>query len=173
MLKVSIEVSRADPIRDSGDIARLINICMEERRTVLNRFTPEEESAYLEAMGSREAVFVAKVDGKFAGFAGISPRYSYSERMRHCGEFGTWVMPEMRGKGVGSTLWREGIFLFCREAGFSHLGSSVMAHNRGSIAFYESLGFSICGYHRRLVDWDGELLDVVEIEMWVGDRHRY
>ena len=42
-----------------------------------------------------------------------------------------------------------------------------MAHNSGAIAFYESLGFSVCGYHRRLVDWDGELLDAVEIEKWL------
>ena len=36
-----------------------------------------------------------------------------------------------------------------------------------AIAFYESLGFNVCGYHRRLVDWDGELLDAVEIEKWL------
>ena len=36
-----------------------------------------------------------------------------------------------------------------------------------SLAFYEKLGFAVCGYHRRLVDWDGELLDAVEIERWL------
>ncbi len=72
-------------------------------------------------------------------------------------------MPEMRGRGVGSALWMEGILPFCVETGFRHVGAFVMAHNMGAIAFYESLGFNVCGYHRRLVDWDGELLDAVEI----------
>jgi len=164
---MTLNVERAIPDRDAAPISRLINICREERRTVLDAYTPESEREYLESMGSREVVVVAHVDGEFAGFAGVAPRYGYSERLRHCGEGGTWVMPEMRGRGVGSALWRDGILPFCAEAGFRHVGAFVMAHNKGAIAFYESLGFSVCGYHRRLVDWDGELLDAVEIEKWL------
>jgi len=164
---MTLNVERAIPDRDAAPISRLINICREERRTVLDSYTPESEREYLESMGSREVVVVAHVDGEFAGFAGVAPRYGYSERLRHCGEGGTWVMPEMRGRGVGSALWRDGILPFCAEAGFRHVGAFVMAHNKGAIAFYESLGFSVCGYHRRLVDWDGEFLDAVEIEKWL------
>lgn len=160
-------VERAVPERDAAPIAGLIGICRDERRTVLDAFTVEDERQYLDSMGPREVVYVAYVDGEFAGFAGVAPRYGYSERLRHCGEGGTWVMPGMRGKGVGSALWREGILPFCTEAGFRHVGAFVMAHNHGAIAFYESLGFHVCGYHRRLVDWDGELLDAVEIEKWL------
>jgi len=162
-----LKIKQVNPERDAPSIARLINICREERRTVLNNFTPEEERAYLEGMGLREVVFVAYEDGEFAGFAGIAPRWGYSDRLGHCGEGGTWVMPEFRGRGVGTALWREGIIPFSREVGFRHVGAFVMAHNRGAIGFYESLGFGVCGYHRRLVDWDGELLDAVEIEMWL------
>jgi len=43
-----------------------------ERRTVLNSFIPEERS-HLEAMSPREQVFVANMNGEFAGFAGIAP----------------------------------------------------------------------------------------------------
>ncbi len=43
-----------------------------------------------------------------------------------------------------------------------------MAHNEEAVSFYESLGFRVCGRHSRLVDWDGELLDAVEIEFWLG-----
>jgi len=169
---LTLNVERAVPERDAAPISRLINICRDERRTVLDAYTPESEREYLESMGSREVVYVAYVDGEFAGFAGVASRYGYSERLRHCGEGGTWVMPEMRGRGVGSALWREGILPFCVETGFRHVGASVMAHNKGAIAFYESLGFSVCGYHRRLVDWDGELLDAVEIEKWLPARER-
>ncbi len=162
-----MKVERAVPERDAAPISRLINICRDERRTVLDAYTPESEREYLESMGSREVVYVAHVDGEFAGFAGVAPRYGYSERLRHCGEGGTWVMPEMRGRGVGSALWREGILPFCVETSFRHVGAFVMAHNKDAIAFYESLGFHVCGFHRRLVDWDGELLDAVEIEKWL------
>ena len=102
-----IEIAHAVPERDAAPISRLINTCRNERRTVLNEFSPDEERAYIKGLGPREAVFVARVDGKFAGFAGIAPRWGYSERLRHCGEGGTWVMPEMRGRGVGSALWLE------------------------------------------------------------------
>jgi len=167
---LSIDVARAVPESDAAPIANLIDICRRERRIVLNNFTPEEERAYLEAMGPREVVFVARVDGEFAGFAGIAPRWEYSEKLKHCGECGTWVMPGMRGRGVGSALWRAGVLPFCREAGFRHVGTFVMAHNVSAIAFYESLVFSVCDRHRRLIDWDGELLDAVEIEMWLKNR---
>ena len=164
---MKIEIECAVPERDAPYISELIDICRSERRTVLNSFSPEEEMAYIEGLGPREAVFVARVDGEFAGFAGVAPRWGYSERLRHCAECGTWVVPRMRGRGVGSALWREGVLPFCAENGFRHVGAFVMAHNRGSIAFYESLGFRVCGYHRRLVEWDGEFLDAVEIEMWL------
>ncbi len=78
------------------------------------------------------------------------------------------MTPEMRGRGVGSALWREGIFPFCSENGIRHVGASVMAHNKGAISFYENLGFRVCGHHSNLVAWDGELLDAVEIEIWPG-----
>lgn len=83
-----MRIERALPERDTSPIFRLIEICRVERRTVLNGFTPEER-AYLEAMSPREQVFVANMNGEFAGFAGIAPRGSYSERLSHCGEGGT------------------------------------------------------------------------------------
>ena len=162
-----VKIEHAIPERDAPRIAQLIGICREERKTVLNHFTPEEERAYLESMGPGEAVFVAYKEGEFAGFAGIAPRWGYSDRLRHCGEGGTWVMPEFRGQGIGTALWEEGIFPFCQENGFRHVGAIVMAHNKGAISFYESLGFRVNGSHSRLIDWDGELLDALEIEIWV------
>lgn len=164
----TIEVMRADPIRDARRIARLIDICRRERRTVLDHYTEEEEQAYIEGLHPRDAVLVAYIDGVgFAGFAGIARRWPYSERLKHCGEGGTWVMPEFRRIGVGRALWHEGVLPWCQKVGFHHLGFFVMAHNKDAIAFYESLGFRTCGYHRRLVNWEGDLLDAVEMEMWL------
>jgi RimJ/RimL family protein N-acetyltransferase len=162
---MSVAVEHALPERDAGPISCLIDICRSERRTVLDHYSPEEEAEYIMNLGPRAAVFVARVDGEFAGFAGIAPRWNYSERLRHCGEGGTWVMPEFRRRGVATALWREGILPFCCDVGFRHVGHFVMAHNERAIAFYENLGFRICGRHDKLVDWDGELLDAVEMEI--------
>lgn len=162
---MSIKILHADPERDSEPISKLINICITEKRTVLPPYTPVEEKQYIENMGDREAVFVAYIDDQFAGFARMSPRYPYSDKLLHCGEGGTWVMHEFRGRGVGRALWDIGVFPWCRLVGLSRLGATVMAHNLGSIAFYEKLGFHINGYHRRMVKWGDEYLDSVEIEL--------
>lgn len=84
-----IEVRTADPVQDAGRIAILIDICRRERRTILDHYTEEEEKVYIENLHSRDAVFVAYLDGEFAGFAGIARRWGYSERLKHCGEAGT------------------------------------------------------------------------------------
>jgi hypothetical protein len=70
---LKIEIEHAVPERDASHISELIDVCRSERRTVLNYFSPEEERAYIEGLGPREAVFVAMVDGEFAGFAGVAP----------------------------------------------------------------------------------------------------
>jgi len=142
-----IRVRHADPLEDSGPISGCIRVCRREKRTVLNEYTAEQERKYISNMGPREAVFVAHMEDGFAGFSGIAPRWPYSERLTHCGEGGTWVLPEHRGKGVGTLLWRRGVFPWCRKVAFRHVGFFVMAHNEGSISFYESLGFRVCGYH--------------------------
>ena len=157
-------VMQTDPERDSKYIAELINICIDEKRTILNPYSEEEEKLYLNNLQNREAVFVAYIKHEFAGFAGVAPRWGYSEKLRHCGEPGTWVMPKCRGKGVGKALWLYGILPWCEKQGFSHLGALVMAHNVGSIGFYEKMGFQVCGYHRKIVNWEREMLDAVEIE---------
>ena len=163
---VDIVVEHALPNRDAGNIANLINLCAENRWTVLNMFTEEEERAYLEGMGPREAVFVAFVDGDFAGFSGLAPKVGYSDRLLHCAEGGTWVLPEYWGTGVSKALWRQGNFPFGGRVGFSHYSHFVPVHNARAIRHYERLGFRICGYRREYVEWpDGSLEDAVLMEL--------
>ena len=159
-----IRVERASPDRDAQAIAELIGICREERRTILNAYTAEEEKGYLAQLHQRDAVFVAYVGESFAGFAGIARRWPYSQRLNHCGEGGTWIMPEFRRTGVGKTLWQQGILPWCKRVGFHHVGFFVMVHNQDAITFYKALGFQVCGYHHRLVKWGQEYLDAVEME---------
>lgn len=162
---MGIKILQADPDRDSEPISKLINICIAEKRTVLPPYSPEEEKQYLENLADREAVFVAYIDDQFVGFAGMAPRWACSNKLQHCGEGGTWVMPEYRGRGIGRALWEQGVFPWCSQVGLSNLGATVMAHNIGSIAFYEKLGFRVNGYHQKMVKWGEDYLDSVEIEL--------
>jgi len=166
-----IQVTRADPVRDSQDIVSLIQICRTERKTVLNEYTVAEERDYIINLPPRDAVFVARItDNLFAGFASINMRYRHSERLKHCGETGTWVMPAFRRQGIGKALWEKGIFPWCQKHGFKHLGFSILADNREGINFYESLGFRVCGYHRKLVyGYEGTLIDAIEMELWLQE----
>lgn len=161
---MNLVIRHASPKDDSQHISKLIQICINEKRTILNPYSEEEERHYLENLQSREAVFVAYNEESFAGFAGIAPRWSYSDKLSHCGECGTWVMPKYRGIGVGRSLWEEGILPWCQVNGFTNLGAMIMSQNIGSIAFYEKMGFSIVGHHNRIVSWGNEYLDTVEIE---------
>lgn len=164
-----IHIMRANPVRDSHDIAKLIQICRSERKTVLNEYTVEEEREYLSNLPPRDSVFVARIkDGLFAGFASINQRYQYSERLKHCGETGTWVMPAFRRQGVGKSLWEKGIFPWCWKHDYKHLGFFIMSDNKEGINFYESLGFHVCGYHRKLVyGHEGTFIDAIEMELWL------
>ncbi|MFX0052384.1 MAG: GNAT family N-acetyltransferase [Candidatus Hermodarchaeota archaeon] len=165
-----IQVTKADPERDSEDIARLIQICREEGKTVLDKYTAQEEEIYIKNLLPRDAIFVARQKGKiFAGFASINQRFHYSERLKHCGEVGTWIIPEFRRQGVGSSLWEKGIIPWCHKMGFKHLGFSIIAQNKEGIAFYEQLGFRVCGYHRKLIlGYDGKYIDALEMELWIS-----
>jgi RimJ/RimL family protein N-acetyltransferase len=161
-----IVVEHAVPERDAGELARLINLCVENQWTVLNEFTEETERAYLEAMGSREAVFVAYVEGEFAGFSGLAPKVGYSDLLLHCAERGTWVLPKYWGSGVSKALWLRGNFPFGRKVGFHHYSHFVPVHNTRAIRHYEKLGFRVCGCRRRYVEWpDGSLEDAVLMEL--------
>jgi GNAT superfamily N-acetyltransferase len=164
---VTIKVERANPDRDAQSIAQLIQICRQERRTVLDAYSAEDEKAYLDQLRSPDAVFVAYANDAFAGFASMARRWPYSERLHHCGEGGTWVMPAFRRTGVGRALWQNGVIPWCEKVGFHHVGFFVMAHNHDAITFYETLGFRVCGYHRKLIQWDQEYLDAVEMEIWL------
>lgn len=161
---MGVIIRYADPAKDSTSISQLIQTCIGERRTLLPPYSPEEERAYLENLQPREAVFVAYIGDEFAGFAGVAPRWPYSDRLRHCGEPGTWVDPGFRGMGVGRALWEDGVIPWCRANGLTHLGAMVLAHNTGSVAFYEKMGFNVVGEHHKVAKWGDEYLDTVEIE---------
>jgi [ribosomal protein S18]-alanine N-acetyltransferase len=55
---------------------------------------------------------------------------------------GLWVMPEMQGKGIGSTLIKNA-FAILKNAGISTVEIDTHQRNFGAIKLYERMGFEI------------------------------
>ncbi|MDE2874375.1 MAG: GNAT family N-acetyltransferase [Gemmatimonadota bacterium] len=120
-----------------------------------------------DAARSPECRIVAEVDGKVAGYAGLSPvskRPVYAgvrEVMIYMGEFA-------RGKGVGGRLLRR-LVEETEKKGIWTLQAGIFPENGASIRIFEQCGFRVLGTHERLGRFhDGRWRDVVLMERRSG-----
>ena len=91
-------------------------------------------------------VLIARVNGAAAGFALFF--HNYSTFLAQPGIYleDLFVLPELRGRGVGKALLRE-VARVARDRGCGRLEWSVLNWNTPAIEFYESLGA------RPLAEW--------------------
>ncbi|WP_178024123.1 GNAT family N-acetyltransferase [uncultured Paenibacillus sp.] len=83
-----------------------------------------------------------------------------SPKTRHKGNvFGFFVIPELRGKGVGKALMRELLARAKQLEGLEQLNLAVVSANGSARRLYESVGFQTYGTERRALKWDGEYFD--------------
>ena len=152
----SVQVRKAAPPDAAGIVHVLEAVTAERIHSAIDHvWTVEQETRYLESLGTREICHVA-VDGA-AGIVGVQSLDLWSSllsSMAHVGQVGTFLLPEWRGRGVGRQLWRA-TEAFAREAGYRKLAIQVRASNAVAQAFYRSLGFSECGRLTRQVIIDG------------------
>lgn len=104
---------------------------------------------YVKAWGRPgDAAVIALLDGFPAGaawyrlFDGTSPGYGFVDAQTP--ELAVAVVPNARGKGVGSALL-DALTERARADGFGSLSLSVDRHNDGAIALYEQFGFERVG----------------------------
>jgi ribosomal protein S18 acetylase RimI-like enzyme len=165
-----IEIGRANPIVDSKQISDLLRICNEEGVTLVDSLAPEEELGYLSGLGPREAVHVAYENDDFVGFQSSSEYGSYSSKLRHVAQVGTWVMPGFRRRGIGRLMWKEGTLPWLKENDFLKVVITVIMDNTPAVVFYESLGFAICGKLMKHVHFTGKhegYSDEYIMELWL------
>lgn len=105
--------------------------------------------------------FVADVDGKIAGAASVV-RKGFHNEDRHAGIYANALVPEWRGKGVGSQLM-DATLKACRGK-FEVLYLTVVADNVPAIAMYRKHGFVECGRYPRSWQRGGRYLD--DVVMW-------
>jgi len=156
-------IVRRATVADAPAISAIWEEIVAEKRfsAVARAWSPDEEAAYIEGLSSREAVFVAQVDGRVVGFETLDRWVTYPSFMDHVGQLGTFVSTRRRAAGIGKML-AEATFGFAREHHYRKLVIWVRGSNEVAERFYRGLGFRECGRLSKqlLIDgaWDDEVL---------------
>ncbi len=110
----------------------------------------------------RDCRFVARKDGRVAGWAALS---LVSGRCVYAGvaEVSVYVAACARGGGVGKALLRA-LVEGSERQGIWTLQAGIFPENEASIGLHESCGFRVVGRRERLGQLDGLWRDVVLME---------
>jgi len=146
MIQEQLKIRRAN-IEDINEIKLLANdiwpkvydymISAEQIQYMLNLFyTPE--SLNRQMVEQHHIFFLAKIDNKSVGFASVGKLEEGVFKLHKL-----YVQPELQGKGVGKALIKV-VFDEAVANGGKRLQLNVNKNNK-SIAFYQSMQFSITG----------------------------
>ena len=89
----------------------------------------------------RNTVFVAEVDGEYAGHCWLGSQTDFFTRRVDPWIFDLSVLPKFQGHGVARAL-HDAVEKHVRQRGAKLIGLQVMAHNDGAAAMYEKLGYT-------------------------------
>jgi L-phenylalanine/L-methionine N-acetyltransferase len=105
-------------------------------------------------------VFVALVNGRVIGNAGVHP-VSDNPRQKHVCGVGISIMDAYQGRGVGRALMNACLDYADRWANYSRVELTVHADNARAIKLYESLGLVTEGRHRDFSFREGGYVDAL------------
>jgi L-amino acid N-acyltransferase YncA len=169
--EVAIRPARRDDIADAAGIAGVLNsVIAEGSHTALSGYwTPEAEQAFLRSLGPRSEIFVAVAEGHIVGFQVIEPFVTYTSTMDHVAHLGTYVLAELRKRGVGKQL-AAATLAFAQAHGYEKSVVYVLADNAGGLGFYRSLGFEARGVLTRQTKLSDGYHDEVFMELHFGEK---
>jgi RimJ/RimL family protein N-acetyltransferase len=101
---------------------------------------------------------VALDGGRVIGWCDINPLDRPT--MRHGGVLGMGLLPEWRGRGLGTRLIGQTLEA-ARASGFSRVSLTVRHDNARAIRLYHKTGFEIEGHLRRAMLVDGTFHDLI------------
>ena len=106
--------------------------------------------------------FVAREDGRAAGWAALAP---VSSRCVYAGvaEVSVYVAAAARGHGVGTALL-SALVASSEAGGVWTLEAGILPENEASVRMHERCGFRIVGRRERLGRMAGEWCDVLLLE---------
>lgn len=106
-------------------------------------------------LGNKSAVAVARHDGRLAGSYYLKP--NFPGRAAHIANAGYFVVPDLRGHGVGATLVEDSLAL-ARRLGFDALQFNLVFESNPARRLYERLGFEVIGRIPEAVDGEDALI---------------
>ena len=113
---------------------------------------------WIEALGPDDHTFVAVVDGKVVGLAGLQVG---GRKVRHTGHVGMMVHDQFQGQGIGRELLEMLLHVADNFLGLVRVDLEVYPDNVRAIRLYESCGFEHEGRKRKAVWRHGEHQDVL------------
>lgn len=111
----------------------------------------------IEELGQDGHEFVAEVDGRVVGTAGL---VAFSGRLNHVGEVAHIMVHDgFAGRGIGRTLMEVLLDIADNHLGLVRVELLVYHDNTGAIRLYENLGFRHEGRKRKIARRQGRLED--------------
>ncbi len=136
----------------------LDTVAREKKYLALTQAPPLANSIdfYCGVISSGFPHFVALDGDRVVGWCDVSPVYGHSRE--HVGVLGIALVPEARGRGLGTRLLEAAIGRSW-ERGLTRIELSVRTDNAPARALYERLGFEHEGVLRRSMLVDGGYID--------------
>jgi putative acetyltransferase len=156
MSEVEIRPVRPDDAEALGQMRARAEIA--EYITSLPSERLGETRKYMETWTRNDHVFVAELDGRVVGMAGLHVREG---KMRHSAWVGIMVHDAFQRRGIGRALMAKVLELADRWIGLLRVDLTVLEYNTGAIQLYEQLGFVVEGRQRKATYYDGKLHDVI------------
>lgn len=103
-------------------------------------------------------VYYALEDGKVVGWCDVFPEDN--PRTRHRGGLGMGILPQYRGKGIGSQLL-DAVLKHAKKFGLEKVELNVYTSNTAAVALYRKFGFEQEGLIRKYRKLDGEYFDCI------------
>ena len=152
---------RPSRIEDAPAFSEAVTRVATEKRylSTVAGYSVEQTRSYLQRAAEDTLYqFVAEADGRVVGACDISPRQAVG--FTHVGVLGMFVLPEWRGRGIGSRLLAA-CLTAARRAGLERIELEVYADNEAAIRLYEAHGFVREGCKRRGRKLEGHYQDVL------------
>lgn len=97
-------------------------------------YSAGEVRTWLSRLGDAGAVFLYLIDGKVAGFTALD----FNTQEPDTATLGVWLLPEYRGKGLGTELARPALD-FARDRGYRRIRGRLPAGNEIALSFLSSI----------------------------------
>jgi putative acetyltransferase len=132
------------------------------RQPEVQRFTfampSERRKDWISALGSNDHVFVAEVDGRVVGIAGLHLK---DGKHRHSGWVGLAVHDAFARRGIGRALTAMVLDVADNALGLVRVELEVFADNERAIKLYRDSGFVEEGRKRKAYFRGGEFIDAL------------